>query len=152
MLFHCFEEPVGKRWTFEQRADGCHVFGGWRDQVPDGVAVRSAAPPKGNTMKTALIAGLMAFTSFAALAQSGNGETWGQNLVPSGDPLTRSQVVAELQQAQANREIAFGEFSPGKIEAAPASARSRSEVRDEVMAMRNAGRHPARGELSTDVL
>ena len=51
-------------------------------------------------MKTLIVAGLLAITSVAALAESGNGETWGHQVASSGPSLTRAQVIAELREAQ----------------------------------------------------
>jgi hypothetical protein len=149
---HSFHHRVGSRWRAAQVTNTCHVLAASCDQGHDGVAVRSAAPPKGNIMKAVLVAGLLGVSSFAALAQSGNGETWGQNLTSGGEQLTRSQVVAALHEAQARQAIAFGELSSGDVVAAPASALSRNQVRSEVMSMRSAGRHPALGEHSPGIL
>jgi hypothetical protein len=100
-------------------------------------------------MKTLLIAGLLAITSVAAVAESGNGETWGHQVASSGPSLTRAQVIAELREAQANNTIAYGEHASKHIAPAPSpSMLTRREVRNEVLALRKAGQLPVHGERS----
>jgi hypothetical protein len=67
--------------------------------------------PKGNFMKTLIITSILAVSSFAALADSNNGETYGQTSLVLDSNLTRSEVVADTRQARSMGLIAFGEFS-----------------------------------------
>ncbi|MDP2405840.1 DUF4148 domain-containing protein [Hydrogenophaga sp.] len=99
-------------------------------------------------MKTLIVAGLLAITSVAALAESGNGETWGHNVASSGPSLTRAQVVAELREAQANNTIAYGEHASKHTASPSVSVLTRRQVRDEVLALRKAGQLPVHGERS----
>lgn len=99
-------------------------------------------------MKTVIVAGLLAITSVAAMADHGNSETWGQDAPNTGVSRTRAEVVAELQEARDNRTIAHGEYAAPTIAAPSASPLTRRQVLDEVMAMRKAGQLPVHGDYS----
>lgn len=99
-------------------------------------------------MKTLIVAGLMAITSVTALAQSGNGETWGQSVTSNGPGLTRAQVVAELHEALVNNTIAYGELASNHNAAPSVSVLSRRQVVEEVLALRKAGKLHINGERS----
>ena len=100
-------------------------------------------------MKNILVAGLLAITTVAAVAGSDTGETWGQNVASIGPSLTRAQVVAELHEAQANNTIAYGEQASKPLRVSPrTSVLTRHQMRDNVLAMHQAGQIPASGELS----
>jgi hypothetical protein len=99
-------------------------------------------------MKTLIVAGLLAITSVAAVAESGNGETWGHNVASSGPSLTRAQVVAELREAQANNTIAYGEHASKHTTRPSVSVLMRRQVRDEVLTLRKAGQLSVSGESS----
>ena len=87
-------------------------------------------------MKSIVIATLLATTAFAASAMSGNGEIYGQDTAAAttGASKTRTEVVAELRQAQAAGTLAYGESSLKRVKPAmPAANRlTRAEVRMEI--------------------
>ncbi len=97
-------------------------------------------------MKNLIIASLMAVTSLGAMANSSIGENWGQDMVRNGPGLTRAQVVAELREALGNGTIAYGEATPASNSAPLTSALTRRQVRDEVQALRKAGKLPVHSE------
>ena len=99
-------------------------------------------------MKTLLIATLLAATTFAASAQSGNGETYGQNSAASGSEKSRAEVIAELRAAQHAGSIAYGELSQESVSAPTTSALTRQQVLQDA-----AGKAPAYyGELASPLL
>ena len=107
------------------------------DATKVGTALHVAAlqPIQGTTMKSFVIASVLATTAFAASAMSGNGEIYGFDQTPAGPSKTRAEVVAELREAQAAGTIAFGDADIKRIDArqkAPTSQLTRAEVRMEV--------------------
>lgn len=101
-------------------------------------------------MKTLIFASLLAVTSVSALAQSGNGETWGHNPPTTGEAKTRVEVLAELRKAKANNSIAYGEHS-SKQSRFPQTAThlTRSDVLMEVAELRSAGDLYINGETGS---
>jgi hypothetical protein len=86
-------------------------------------------------MKSFVIAAVLASSAFAASAMSGNGEIYGFDRETPTSSKTRAEVVAELREAQAAGEIAYGEADIKRINARPAPSKSqltRAEVRMEV--------------------
>ncbi len=97
-------------------------------------------------MKTLIIASLLAASSTFAFASSGNSETWEPAAASTGSTLTRAQVINELHEAQSNNQLAYGELVP-QLDAAPASALKRAQVRAELNAYLGAGHRPLHGNL-----
>lgn len=101
-------------------------------------------------MKTLIVATLLAATTFAASAQSGNGETYGQNSPTFGSEKSRAEVIVELRAAQDINSIAYGEHSQQSVLAQPAtSGLTRQQVLQEVAALRKAGKLPVNGEFAS---
>lgn len=99
-------------------------------------------------MKTLIVATLLVATTFAASAQSGNGETYGQNSSAFGSENSRAEVIAELRAAQDINSIAYGEHSQQSVSAQPAtSGLTRQQVLKEA-----AGKLPVSGEFSSRTL
>ena len=99
-------------------------------------------------MKTLIVATLLAATTFAASAQSGNGETYGHNSPAFGSEKSRAEVIAELRAAQGSGSIAYGEHSQQSVSAQAAnSALTRQQVLQEA-----AGKLPVTGEFSSRIL
>ena len=98
-------------------------------------------------MKTLLIATLLAATTFAASAQSGYGETYGQNSPTFVSEKSRAEVIAELRAAQAAGSIAYGEQSQKSVSAPASSALTRQQVLRDA-----AGKVSAYGELASHLL
>lgn len=98
-------------------------------------------------MKTLLIATLLAATTFAASAQSGYGEAYGQNSPTFVSEKSRAEVIAELRAAQDSGSIAYGELSQKSVPAPATSALTRQQVLRDA-----AGTLPAYGELASRLL
>ena len=100
-------------------------------------------------MKSIVFATLLASTTFAASAMSGNGEIYGQDTAAAaaGASKTRAEVVAELRQAQAAGTLAYGESSIKKpVASLSAGDRlTRAEVRMEVSELRQKGARFSQG-------
>lgn len=99
-------------------------------------------------MKTLIIASALALTSVASFAGTTNGETWGQQTSASGPSLTRAQVVADLQTAQVNQTMAYGEHAAPDMIPAASSTLLRRSVRQAVVSQRHVGQLPVSGERS----
>lgn len=98
-------------------------------------------------MKTLIIASLLAASSAVAFAGSGNAQTWEPAAASTGSSLTRAQVIAELQEAQVNNQVAYGEFVPQSATPS-ATAMTRAQVRGELSAYLSAGHRPLHGNTS----
>jgi hypothetical protein len=121
----------------------CHVMAASCDQGNDGTAYRSVANPKGNIMKTALVASLLVATSFAASAMYGDNNHEAYQVTASGPGKTRAEVIAELQVAKAAGQINRSDAEMREAERmSTANTRSnltRPQVQQEVIALRQQG-------------
>lgn len=93
-------------------------------------------------MKTALIATLLAATTFAASAMSGSHQVWAQQDVVNGPGKTRAEVIAELQLAKAAGLIHLSDSEMRDAERVKLQAPStltRAQVQQEVIALRKQG-------------
>ena len=82
-------------------------------------------------MKSLVIATIFTSYDFAASAMSGNGEICGLDKTPGGASKNRTEVVAELREAQAASTHVYGNFGikrNGAIQRAPSSRLTRSEL------------------------
>jgi len=110
------------------------------DQGSDGTAHRSAANPKGNIMKTLLIAAALVATSFAASADH---KDYSRQAEASGPGKTRAEVIAELQVAKAAGLIQISDSEMRQAEQRnrmqSSSSLTRQQVEQEVVALREKG-------------
>jgi len=125
----------------------CHVFKRPCDQGYDGTAYRSAANPKGNIMKTLLIAAALVATSFTAMADNHDSLT---QEAASGPGKTRAEVIAELNEAKAAGLIYLTDSEMRHAESLSrqqsTSNLTRHQVRQEVVALREQTKFDIQGD------
>jgi|GEM_PF-3737444 len=93
-------------------------------------------------MKTVLIASLLAATTFAASAMSGNHQIWSYQEAAAGPGKTRAEVIAELQVAKSAGLVNLSDSEMRQAERAilqSPSTLTRAQVQQEVIALRKQG-------------